>query len=258
MKSSLRVFLSVLWCATALAACAKPDAPVAGRYRATLELSGGEAVLWLDITNEPQPHLIVVSDGQSLSGEIHIQNGELQATLPNRIGKLQAKFRNTALRGEWRLTDVRGQTITLPFHATLDADYRFIERSLTDNADVSGVWSLHAPPLTTEPTTNDAASSILQLVQTHDAVDGRLPTDGDSPVIFGQVHGDDIDFTVIGDAQVALFKGTVDKHGELHGKFWLNRDEAREWSAQRMTNQVGVTPDDATRKIAFPWAIPTQ
>lgn len=261
MKLKLAIF--TLLCSVGLAACAKLDAPQPGRYRAALNLKGGEAPLMLQIANEGKQLRLSLLNGDEplVATDLRVENGALHALLPN-VGELQAKFRSNALSGEWRVTDAQGKTTVIPFDAKLNANYRFVAKPLTDNADVSGSWTLDATPLSSSNSAHNAMPPALQLAQTHDAVDGTLAVPGsDSRAVFGQVQGDDVYLTAIGAEQVLLFKGKVNAQGNLEGKVWINLDEAQNWSAKRSVDQPAASSfirTDATRQVAFPWAIPTQ
>jgi len=262
IRMKLSPALLSLVCLAAVSGCAKLDAPEAGDYRAALTLQGGEAVLPLHIDRSGRNIQLnlKLGDHSLAASEVRVQDGQLSAVLPDHLGELQAKIRSNGLSGEWRIADAQGKSAVLPFDAKLHATYRFEEKSLTDNADVSGFWNLNAAALHV----GDAASPALQLAQTHDAVDGTLLLpNNEHGIVFGQVHGDDVYFTVVGAGQVTLMKGKVNSHGDLEGKLWANSNEAQSWSAKRSEDEPAAAAlfesnDDTTRRVAFPWPIPTK
>lgn len=243
-----------------LSACAKLDAPQPGRYRAELELAGGKAPLLLQIDGDSPQLRVALVNGDALldAADATVREHQLHATLPNGAGEIQARFRSKTLHGEWRLRDAQGNATVLHFSAKLNAHYRFVEQPSTDNADVSGDWTLH--------NTGHIGAPVLQLTQTHDAIDGSMQLPGSAArMIFGQVHGDDVYLTAIGNGEVWLLRGRVNAQGNLQGQLWINAGAAQSWSAQRQEAHadaaVAVEPNDApdqTRTVAFPWAIPTK
>jgi len=245
----------------ALAACSKVAAPLPGQYRAAIELKGGEAPVQLQIAQQNgQVQLALLNGEEAVNAtEVSVQNRELHALLPKRAGELQATFTSKGLTGAWQLVDTQGKTTSLPFTARLGAQYRFIDKPATDNADITGYWQLdHSVQLTAQPASASALPVVLNLKQTHDAVDGVLVVPDSAPLnLSGQVHGDDVYLSALGAGQIMLFKGKVNAHGDLEGKLWINSSEAQAWTAQRNLDQptIDAVGDDA-RQVAFPSAMP--
>jgi len=247
----------------ALAACSKLAAPLPGHYRAAIELKGGEAPVQLQIAQQNgQVQLSLLNGDDTVNAtEVSVQNGELHALLPKHAGELQATFTSQGLSGKWQLADTQGKTTTLPFTARLDARYRFIDKAATDNADLTGYWQLdHSVQLTAQQASANAMPIVLNLKQTHDAVDGVLiVSDSEQLNLCGQVHGDDVYLSAIGAGQIVLFKGKVNSHGELEGKLWRNSSAAQPWTAKRNLDQPTLDAvGDGARQVAFPSAVPLQ
>ncbi len=251
--------LSVLLLVSLLGACGKLDRPAPGTYRAQVTLRGGEVPFELQVNDENgQATLAIVRDDelQPLTGVV-LKEGKLEAQLPDAAGTLHASISRGELKGEVRLIDPQGKPQTLPFAADLDDHYRFVEKPGTDNADISGYWQLEviSPEHFAVPVT-------LQLQQRFDAVDGRLLLpDGKQVAVYGQVNGDVVYLSVLGQGRALLLKGKVNQRGELQGESWSNLSAARNWVARRMLDEqaVSLTPQDETvRRVALPWNIPTQ
>jgi hypothetical protein len=255
----LRRILYLLLLTSLLGACGRLDTPSPGTYRAQVTLRGGEVPFELQIKNEDgQATLAVVHDNELLPlTSVVMQEGTLDAQLPDAAGTLHATIGRGELKGEVRLIDPQGKPQTLPFAADLDDHYRFVEKTSTDNADISGYWQLEviSPEHFAVPVT-------LQLQQRFDAVDGRLLLpDGKQVAVFGQVNGDEVYLSTLGQGRAMLLKGKVNQRGELQGDAWSNLSAARSWAARRMMDEQITTLapiDTQVRKVALPWSVPVR
>lgn len=246
----LRLKLLIPLCALLLSACNQLATPLAGDYRAYVELSGGAVPFTLKIDDNAQLWLVQNGEAQAAS-QLKLVQGSFTATLPNGVGTLQANIGRNKLQGELRLP-TQGKAQVLPFTAELNKSYRFIEKVSTDNADVSGQWQLHA----ISPA-HFSTAVTLELLQKHDAIDGQLLLpDGKKVFVYGQAHGDDIYLSCLGQGTAMLFKGNVNTKGELQGKLWINLSEAHAAVAARM--QEKPIEEDTLRQVALPWEVPTR
>ena len=250
----LRYFLPIL--ALLSAACTKLSAPVAGDYRATVEINGGEIPFQLRIATEGgDTQLWLLQDGESLpTTELHVKDQTLQATLPSGGGQLKANINADGLKGDLQLTDPQGNTHRFPFIARLNEHYRFIQQSSTDNIDVSGNWQLSAisPDHFSAPVT-------LRLKQSFDTVDGKLIIDQTNKTlyVYGQAHGDEVYFGSIGAGRAILFKGHINTQGLLEGELWMNGSSGTPAIATPIKESESEN-QDGLRQIALPWAVPTR
>lgn len=231
-----------------LVGCGKVDAPQQGLYRAGVSLKGGEVPMQLRIDQQDAATQLWVVEGDAAAQAIDLQiNGnELQARLPNELGSLRVQFDRHSLNGELRLATSKGEQM-FPVQAKRDEHYRFFKESLSDNADVSGTWRLDL----------GSSSEPVALTQSFDAVDGHLRLQ-DSPCdIAGQVHNDDVYLAVFCKSAYWLLKGQVNSQGELEGDAWRNNDTSIRWHAKRSDEPV-ISPDDPSRHVSLPWAVPTR
>lgn len=256
----LKAILSLLALTSLLSACGKLDTPTPGTYRAYVNLRGGEVPFELQVKKQDgAPTLAVMRAGEQLPiTDLVLQEGNLVGQLPDAAGTLHATISRGELKGEVRLVDTQGKPQTLPFAAEqLDQPYRFIEQASTDNADISGYWQLEA--ISPE---HFAAPVTVQLEQHFDAVDGQLHLpDGKMLALLGQVHGDEVYLSALGQGRALLLKGKVNKQGELQGELWTNLSNAKHWGAKRMLDESAAAlqqHEEPVRKVALPWAIPTQ
>lgn len=256
--TKLRLLIPLL--ALLLSACARLDTPTPGDYRAYVELRGGQVPFVLRVSNEgARPQLWLVRDGAAVPATgVQSKQGAISAQLPNGSGSLQATIRRKTLKGEVRITDPQGMTQTLPFAAELNQSWRFVEQAGTDNADVSGYWQLEA----ISPN-HFATPVIMQLSQTHDAIDGQLLPDsglesGQRLQLYGQVNGDEVYLGGLGQGRALLFKGKVNAQGELQGDLWTNLSTAQPAVARHTTEATLSEETEALRQVALPWAVPTR
>ncbi|MGC3981103.1 MAG: hypothetical protein QM808_07595 [Steroidobacteraceae bacterium] len=257
-RSLLPTSLLALTLSVGLAACGRVDTPTPGTYRAFVKLRGGEVPFELQVSaQQGQTVMGVLHDGEVRPlTNLQMKDGALDAQLPDGAGMLHATIGPQDLQGEVRFTDHLGAPQTLPFTADRRQTYQFIADASTDNADVSGYWQLEAisPQHFSAPVT-------VQLQQRFDAVDGqlRLP-DGNMITLLGQVHGDDLYLSALGQGRALLFKGKVNQHGELQGELWTNLSNAQPWVAKRVVDdQVEMSAQgEPVRQVTLPWALPTQ
>lgn len=268
LRYLIRYLIFTVLLAGLLGGCGKLDTPTPGTYRAEIKLRGGAVPFELQVKEQQGRATLAMAAGEEwlpLTG-VTLQDGTLQAQLPEAAGSLRATIGRGDLKGEVQLTDPQGKPHTLPFSAELDKHYRFVEKPSTDNADISGYWLLEIMDHQhfTMPVT-------LQLMQRFDAVDGHLllPANGqpnDQQVtkqiaMLGQVHGDEVYLAALGQGRAMLLKGRVNKQGELQGEAWVNLNAASNWVARRMQDDevaALTTADEPVRKVALPWSIPTQ
>ena len=252
--SKLRLLFPLL--ALLSTGCSRLDGPVAGDYRAVVEVKGGQVPLELRIGSQGgTPQLWLLQDGDALAATaVQFHEGVLEAQLPEGAGNLKVSFSRKQLKGELQIADPLGKTETLPFNAELNQRFRFVAQASTDNADISGYWQLSAisPDHFSAPVT-------LQLRQSFDAVDGKLILDqGSKPLtLYGQANGDDVYLSALSQGRTLLFKGKVDQHGDLQGQIWINSSQAQPAIATRIKDEQ---PDneEVVRKVALPWAVPTR
>lgn len=256
MKEKLLLAFLCLSMSVLLSACHRLDRPAPGTYRAHINLRGGEVPFELQISDQHGETSLSIRRGDSLAplSGMKLQNGAFDVDLPDAAGSLHAEIARDQLHGELHMTDQQGKPVVLPFAAELNQHYRFIEPSLSDNADIAGYWTLEAisPEQFAEPVT-------VHLQQHFDAVDGqlRLP-DGKQLTIVGQVHGDEIYLSGLGYGRVLLFKGKVNAQGELQGEVWANLSNVKTWAAKRMPDelaQAAAAQQEQVERVALPWAI---
>ena len=207
------------------AACARREAPQPGEYRLAIQLPGGEVPMQVRIDKAHSVLQLRVIDGRrsAAAADLKVGAGTLHALLPQSLGTLDVDFDHNGMHGKLQRTS-DDKSVVFPVTALRNAHYRFIEKSLTDNSDVSGNWRVHIA---------SASSSLMSLSQRHDAVDGQWQS-GTPCDIRGQVHDDDVYVAAFCKDQLWLLKGKVDTHGNLEGQAWRNNDPPLPWHAEHV------------------------
>jgi hypothetical protein len=211
-----------------LSGCNRSDTPAAGMYRAVLELPGGEAPFGLEVRHQNGAHVLYLLNGSERAriDAVSVSDGELQAKLPSQATLTAAIYRD---RLEGRVALLPGEANSIPFRASLGANYRFYAEPATDNADVEGHWRIRLTP--------DGSATVegsAQLEQRFDRVVGTITTTtGIARMVEGQVNGDDIALAAFDGKTVLLYKLRVDDAGNLDGEFWQNLDAHGKFRADR-------------------------
>lgn len=205
-----------------IAACGRPvDEPHAGRYRATLQLPGGEAPFGLEVSKENNRFVLYLENATERTrvDNVTLGNGELSAVFPGYENSLQARISRDRLEGTVTLIKDQSKEQVIPFQAQLQdksaAPYRFYEEPVTDNADLAGRWAM---TLTSDGKSNPA---VAILEQQHDRITGTVMTPtGDHRFLEGQVHGDEAQLSTFAGGLAYLYKVKVNTQGELEGEMW--------------------------------------
>jgi hypothetical protein len=216
----------------ALTGCSgRVEQPQLGLYRAELELPGGAAPFGLEITQEHDRYVLYLSNGEERTrvSNVTVANKELTALFPGYENSLRAAMYRKHLEGSVTLIKVGGKEQVIALRATLGTPYRFYEKPLTDNADVSGQWEMAL--------TNDegkASKAIAVLEQKHDRVTGTVLTPtGDHRYLEGQVHGDELQLSTFAGGLAYLYKLRVNDSGGLDGDSWQGLASHEKVAAQR-------------------------
>jgi hypothetical protein len=238
MAAGRTIALSLLSC-VAFAACGR--GPVeAGRYRAALKLPGGELPFALELKRDGaamsgllgrpgEPASGVPADGGPIKlAQVIVDGPTLKILIRGDESQILAQRQGATLEGAWVMRDASHQEHRIAFEARREASYRFFEKPSSDNADISGRWSV------TFNTPTGLQSGTAEFAQSHAEVDGRFSlSGGDSTNVAGEVHNDDIYLSSFDGTRAFLFKATVTKDGSLKGEFWSASGEQKSWTAKR-------------------------
>jgi thiol-disulfide isomerase/thioredoxin len=227
--------------ALALTACHQGDAPAAaappgndvkmGTYRVVLQTPGGDLPFGLDLKQQDSHVVGYLVNGEErlLLSEVKIAGSHLEISMPGYENVLRADAVGNELQGEIFLVKPNGKNQHVPLHATLGETYRFFERSVGTNADVSGRWAVKFIDDNGAPEV-----AVGEFNQSNDVVSGTiLTTTGDHRYLAGQVKGDELFLSTFDGAHVFLYKAKIAADGSLAGDWWSGVAFHEKWVGKR-------------------------
>lgn len=188
-----------------------------GLYRAVVELPGGEVPFGLDVVTDKAGVALYLVNG---SDRVRVPAakavaGELTAELAGTGNVLTARISGDELEGEVTLADADGGKSVLPFSAAHGQDWRFVEEPLNDNADFSGRWAVEF--------TDDAGNKVpgvAEFSQSFHVVTGSVRTADREQSLAGDADDEQLSLSLFDGQQAVLYKGELNKRGELVGECW--------------------------------------
>lgn len=215
-----------------------------GAYRAVLETPGGDLPFGLDVALEESGFVLYLVNGEERIrvDAVTVADGALNATLPAGGSTLSARITRKGLDGEVLLPGAGTERQVLTFEARLGETWRFFEEPLTDNADLSGRWSM-----TFTDDVDRAEAAVAEFAQSFSTVTGTIyAPSGNHPNLAGEVRGNDLYLSRFDGTSAWLYRAQVNEHGELAGEFWSGRNSHRRLVAVRDPDAVlepgGVAP----------------
>jgi peroxiredoxin len=258
-----------LTAALALAACHQADAPAPpsaalgndvkmGTYRVVLKTPGGDLPFGLELKEQDSHPVGYLINGQErlLLSDVKITGSHLEIAMPGYENVLKADAVGNELNGEVFLVKLNEKNQHVPLHATLGETYRFFGQAASDNADVSGRWSMKLIDDKGEP-----EAVVGEFSQSHEVVSGTILTStGDHRYLAGQVKGDELYLSTFDGAHVFLYKAKIGADGSLDGDWWSGLAFHEKWigkrdAAAQLPDAYGVTAMRAGVKkfdFAFP------
>ena len=230
----LRYPATLLFLALAAACTRQPTEPQVGRYRATLELPGGEAPFGLEVMKQEGGFVLALVNGaeRTLVEDVTVENGELTASFPGYENYLRARFGRDRLTGSVTLIKAGGKEQVIPFKAERGKTFRFFQKPASDNADVAGRWAV-----TFTSDDGEASPAVGIFEQEHDRVVGTVMTPtGDHRFLEGQVRGDELKLSTFAGGLAYLYHLKVTDDGRLEGDYWQGLAWHEKVSAARDDN----------------------
>lgn len=229
LAASLSLLLVVPVLLTGCGARSKELQP--GAWRAVLGLPDGELPFELDVSSEESGFVLTLVNGEERVRvtEVNVAEGKLAATMPAGGNTLTARISGDELEGEVSLAGPGGERQVLPFRAEHGKAWRFFEEQLTDNADVSGYWTVTFTDEAGQSTTGTA-----EFDQSFGIVTGTVqaPT-GEHRYLAGEIRDDELYLSRFDGASALLYRAKVNERGELVGEYWSGATEHRKFVAVR-------------------------
>jgi hypothetical protein len=202
-----------------------------GSYRGVVELPGGEVPFGLDVAREESGFVLyLVNDKERVRVAASTTTaGKLTARLPGSGDLLEARISGGDLEGEVTLSAAGGRKTVLRFSAALGQHWRFIEESLTDNADFAGRWSVTF--------TDDAGKKIpgvAEFRQSFASLTGAVRTAAwEQKPLAGDAHDEELSLSLFDGTQAVLYHGKLNQRGELVGERWSTSAGHARYTAKR-------------------------
>lgn len=268
-KGGLRLAAAAWVAAWALAACSgggpagEPQEAAAGpirlgTWRATLQLPGGELPFGLEIAREGERYVAFLVNGAERVRvpEVTVADGRLEMRMPGLENTLSARIAGGTLAGEVVLVKRDGRNQVIPFAARHGASHRFVARPLTDNADLSGRWSV-----TFTEESGREYTAVGEFTQSHHEVTGTFLTPtGDHRYLAGDVRDEEFWLSTFDGARAFLYRGRINARGELEGTYWSGlawkerfvgrRDAAA--SLGEAASATALRPEAGSLEFTFP------
>lgn len=202
-----------------------------GAWRGVLELPGGELPFELDVSSEESGFVLTLVNGEErvCVTEVTVADGKLTATMPGNENTLTARVAGDEIEGEVSLAGPGGERQVLPFKAEHGQAWRFFEEQLTDNADVSGYWTV-----TFRDDAGQATTGAAEFKQSFGIVTGTVQAPaGEHPYLAGEIRDDELYLSRFDGASAYLYRAKVNERGELVGEYWSGATEHRKFVAVR-------------------------
>lgn len=202
-----------------------------GSWRAVLELPGGELPFELDVSSEETGFVLTLINGEERVRvtEVTVAEGKLTAAMPGNENTLTARIEGDELQGDVTLSDPGGERQVLPFKAERGQAWRFFEEPLTDNADVSGHWTV-----TFTDDAGQAAAGTAEFTQSFGIVTGTVQGPaGEHRHLAGEIRDDELYLSRFDGASAYLYRAKVNERGELVGEYWSGATGHRKFVAVR-------------------------
>ncbi len=249
-------FLVLLSLLTAVSGCG-PSPIEPGTWRGVLSIPGGELPFGLELARhedgEREKWLASLVNGANRLEitDVRVEGGRLEMSIPGYLNTVSARMRRDRLEGQVAFFDRGGEKREVPFVARHGASYRFFPDPYTDNADVSGRWSV---------TFTDAAGAkspaIAELRQRFHEVTGTvLTTMGDYGYLAGEMRDDELYLSTYDGARAYLFRATLTPQDELRGTSWSSGGERQEFVARRDEAAELDDADQITRIRDDTWSL---
>ena len=202
-----------------------------GSYRAVLELPGGELPFGLEVARENDRSVLLLVNGEERLRveDVTVAEGQVTAKLAGPGNTLTARVTGKRLEGEVSIPRPGGGREALPLRAQLGQAWRFFETPSTDNADVSGRWTV-----TFVGEQGSQGPGIAEFAQSFERVTGTVPLpSGESGLLAGEVRGDELYLSRFDGASATLLRTRVAADGALLGEYWSGSTEHGRFRAVR-------------------------
>jgi peroxiredoxin len=213
------------------AACAGPDAPPLGLYRAVASTDGGDLPFGLELVREDDELVAYLVNGPERvrATEVRLEDGNLSIRMPGYQNRIEATFKDGRFAGTLFILRPRGIVRELRLVAMPGETWRFFPKPDAAPLDFSGRWAL-----TFRDADGGERAAIAELVQDGHVVTGTvLRQSGDDRYIAGEARGDTLFLSRFDGGTAYLYLARLGSDGVLAGEQFTGGGSQESFSGRR-------------------------
>ena len=214
-----------------LAACAAPDEPPLGLYRAVAATDGGDLPFGLELRREDDGLVAYLVNGPERvrATDVRLEDGKLSIRMPGYQNRIEATFRDGRFEGILYILRPRGIVRELRLVAMPGESWRFFPKPDAAPLDFSGRWAL-----TFRDADGGEGAGIAELVQEGHVVTGTvLRQSGDDRYIAGEARGDTLFLSRFDGGTAYLYLARLGSDGILAGEQFTGGGSQESFSGRR-------------------------
>jgi peroxiredoxin len=227
-----------------LAACAGPDAPPLGLYRAVASTDGGDLPFGLELVREGDELVAYLVNGPERvrATEVRLEDGNLSIRMPGYQNRIEATFKDGRFEGTLFILRPRGIVRELRLVAMPGESWRFFPKPDAAPLDFAGRWAL-----TFRDADGAERAAIAELVQDGHVVTGTvLRQSGDDRYIAGEARGDTLFLSRFDGGTAYLYLARLGSDGVLAGEQFTGGGSQESFSGRRDPAAKLDNPDERT------------
>lgn len=240
----MRLLIATLTISLFISACTQQKSETLKNttWRATLTNEAGvELPFTFEVGNVGEKQMVVVKNGEEeiVADELYLNGDSFHLKMPIFDSEIVATLKNNTLKGEWLKHYGDTKTVSMPFSAIADEDYRFSKSPSPANANISGKWDV-----TFLYDGKDTTKAIGEFKQEGNKLTGTfLTATGDYRFLEGDVDGSQVSLSCFDGSHAFIFTAKINDAGELvDGSFYSGTTYHENWTAVKNEN---VTLPDA-------------
>lgn len=234
----MRLIIATFTAALFFSACADQNSNTLKNttWRATLTNEAGkELPFTFDVRMDADKQVVVVKNGEEeiVADELTLNGDTFHLKMPIFDSEIIAVLADNKLIGEWLKHYGETRTLTMPFSAVADEDYRFSKKPAKAKADISGRWDV-----TFLYDGKDTTKAIGEFKQAGNMLTGTfLTATGDYRYLAGNVDGDQVALSCFDGSHAFIFTAKINDAGELiDGSFYSGTSYHENWTAVKDEN----------------------
>jgi thiol-disulfide isomerase/thioredoxin len=227
-----------------IAACAGPDAPPLGLYRAVASTDGGDLPFGLELAREDDGLVAYLVNGPERvrATDVRLEDGNLSIGMPGYQNRIEATFKDGRFEGTLFILRPRGIVRELRLVAMPGESWRFFPKPDAAPLDFSGRWAL-----TFHSADGSEGAGIAEFMQDGHVVTGTvLRQSGDDRYIAGEARGDTLFLSRFDGGTAYLYLARLGSDGVLAGEQFTGGGSQESFSGRRDPTAKLDNPADRT------------